>query len=242
MLARPHIAAVQENIGVGAQGLADGIQAGGIRGESVLGQQIPAQAQFPRGAMGKEIERVDVMVVGKVFGKLLDTMIAAGDHHDLHVGREVFDDRPIIRQGGVDDGDAGVRVGGLDGACDGVHGLFLGRFGGDDMGPAAGRVGPERKLGIFLEQIGGDKRAAGLVFHLGPDPVQSRDAQWQVELRRVVVHVVEIVLESGLADELVDQRQHLARGLGQELVIQHQQRTRLFPVKRLAQGRPGIAD
>ena len=48
-------------------------------------------------------------------------------------------------------------------------------------------------------------------------------AQGFVEVGGVIFHLLEVVRVFGLAQKLVDQRQHLVRRLGQQLVVHHQQ-------------------
>ena len=96
-------------------------------------------------------------------------------------------------------------------------------LGGDDVGAAVGTVLPERQLAVLLEQIGRQDGLARLQAHLRAHLVQAVQAQGFVKLGGVVFHVSEVVRVFGLAQELVDEWQHLLGRACQQVVVHHQQ-------------------
>jgi len=81
----------------------------------------------------------------------------------------------------------------------------LSRLADDAVGPAVLERVPEGHVGLTLEQVGRQDVLARARAHLGMDLMESANAQLAVEFRRVVVHVLEIVVEGVLADELVNE-------------------------------------
>ncbi|MNF83199.1 hypothetical protein D3C84_655190 [compost metagenome] len=79
----------------------------------------------------------------------------------------------------------------------------------DHMSLAAARVLPEVEPGVLFKQVGRQDGATRLDFHLGPHLVQSFQTERLVEFWRVVFDMLEIMLEPGFSEEVVDQTQHL---------------------------------
>ena len=96
-------------------------------------------------------------------------------------------------------------------------------LGGDDVGAAAAAFLPERQLAVLLEQVGRQDGLARLQCHPGAHLVKPMPAQGFVEVVGVLLHLREVVRVFGLAQKLVDQRQYLVWGLGQQVVVHHQQ-------------------
>ena len=131
---------------------------------------------------------------------------------------------------------AGARLG---------HGLALrlgAALGDDAVGLGILQVAPERELSVAPEQVGRQDGGARSRLHLAVHAMQAVEPELGIELRRVVLDAGEIVGERRLAEELVDQREHVGRAHGEKLVFDQDDAVGEFRVAGLAQRVPRIAD
>ena len=104
------------------------------------------------------------------------------------------------------------------------------------------RIAPEGVVDETVEQVRRQQSRARLGLDRAAHGVQPRSSGAFVELGDVVIDVVEVVLESRLADKGVDGVHRLGRVGGQGFVLDQQQALFLRAVARLFECVVGSAD
>ena len=101
---------------------------------------------------------------------------------------------------------------------------------------------PELQGAELLEQVRRQNRVALFEAHLAAHRVQALGVHEGVEIIGGIFHIVEVMLEQRLADELVNEVEGVP-GLGDEDVVIHQQQlVGMFAEISFLQSRPGKAD